>query len=53
ALLKPKLVGLDLFYQAFLSEPRTISGVSGIRAPVNGRYDTTLHAGGLSVRVSF
>nr|WP_086425614.1 outer membrane protein transport protein [Nitrospira cf. moscoviensis SBR1015] len=51
--LKPKLVGLDLFYQAFLYEPRTISGVSGIRAPVNGRYDTTLHAGGLSVRVSF
>ena len=51
--LKPKLVGVDLFYQAFLYEPRTISGVSGIRAPVNGRYDTTLHAGGLSVRVSF
>lgn len=50
---KPKLVGLDLFYQAFLYEPRTISGVSGVRAPVNGRYDTILHAGGLSIRVSF
>ena len=51
--LKPKLVGLDLFYQAFLYEPRTISGVSGVRAPVNGRYDTVLHNGGISVRVSF
>ncbi len=51
--LKPKRIGLDLFYQAFLYEPRTITGVSGIRAPVNGRYDTVLHTGGLSIRVSF
>ena len=51
--LKPKLVGVDLFYQAFLYEPRTIAGNTGIRTSVNGRYDSTLHAGGFSVRISF
>lgn len=50
---KTKLVGLDIFYQAFLYEPRTISGNTGLRATVNGLYDTTLHAGGFSIRASF
>jgi long-chain fatty acid transport protein len=50
---KAKLIGVDLSYQAFLYEPRTISGNTGLRAAVNGLYNTTLHAGGFSVRVSF
>lgn len=50
---KTKLVGLDIFYQAFLYEPRTISGNTGLRATVNGLYSSTLHAGGFSVRASF
>ncbi len=50
---KATLVGVDLSYQTFLYEPRTISGNTGLRAAVNGLYNTTLHAGGLSVRVSF
>lgn len=51
--IKAKLVGVDLFYQAFLYEPRTISGNTGLRAAVNGLYNSTLHAGGFSVRASF
>ncbi len=51
--IKTKLVGVDIFYQAFLYEPRTISGNTGLRATVNGRYDSTLHAGGFSIRASF
>ncbi len=50
---KAKLVGVDLSYQAFLYEPRTISGNTGLRASANGLYNTTLHAGGFSVRASF
>ncbi len=50
---KAKLIGIDLSYQAFLYEPRTISGNTGLRAAVNGLYNTTLHAGGLSVRAGF
>ena len=50
---KTKLVGLDVFYQAFLFEPRTISGNTGLRATVNGLYSSTLHAGGFSIRASF
>lgn len=50
---RTKLVGLDIFYQAFLYEPRTISGNTGLRATVNGIYSSTLHAGGFSFRASF
>ena len=50
---KPKVIGLDLSYQAALYEQRTVSGNTGVRAPVNGIYSTTLHAGGLSVRVMY
>ena len=49
--LKPKLIGLDLSYQAALYEDRT---VVGNRNPtVNGLYKTTLHTGGVSIRVAF
>ena len=49
--LKPKLIGLDLSYQAALYEDRT---VVGNRNPtVNGLYKTTLHTGGISIRVAF
>jgi long-chain fatty acid transport protein len=48
-----KLAGVDVSYQAFLYEPRTVAGNTGIRATVNGRYDTILHAGGFSIRVGF
>ncbi|HEU4502423.1 MAG TPA: outer membrane protein transport protein [Nitrospira sp.] len=49
--LKPKLIGLDLSYQAALYEDRT---VVGNRNPtVNGLYQTTLHTGGISIRVAF
>ena len=50
---KAKLVGLDLSYQAFLYEPRTVAENTGPRAIVNGLYTTTLHTGALSVRASF
>lgn len=51
--IKAKLVGVDLSYQAFLYEPRTVTGNTGLRAGVNGRYDTVLHSGGFSARMSF
>ncbi len=50
---KPKAIGFDLSYQASLYEQRTISGNTGVRAPVNGLYSTTLHTGGVSVRVLY
>jgi long-chain fatty acid transport protein len=49
--LKPKAIGVDFSYQAALYEDRT---VMGNRNPtVNGTYKTTLHNGGVSVRVMF
>src|SRR5262245_870057 len=42
---KPKAVGLDLSYQASIYEQRTVSGNTGVRAPVNGVYSTMLHTG--------
>ena len=49
--LKPKLLGLDLSYQAALYEDRT---VVGNRNPtVNGSYKSVLHTGGISIRVAF
>ena len=49
--LKPKLIGLDLSYQAALYEDRT---VVGNRNPtVDGRYKSVLHTGGISIRVAF
>ena len=49
--LKPKSIGLDLSYQASFYEDRT---VLGNRNPtVNGTYRTTLHTGGISIRMSY
>ena len=50
---KPKAVGVDLSYQASLYEQRTVTGNTGVRAPVNGVYSTTLHTGGVSFRVVY
>ena len=51
--MKAKVVGVDVSYQVSLYEPRTITGNTLARAGVNGFYQNTAHAGGLSVRISF
>ncbi len=48
-----KAIGVDLSYQASLYEDRTVAGNTGVRAGVNGLYKTTLHTGGLSIRMNF
>ena len=48
---KTKLIGLDFSYQAALFEERTITG--NRNPTVNGLYKTTLHTGGVSIRVAF
>jgi long-chain fatty acid transport protein len=48
---KPKSIGLDLSYQAALYEDRTIAG--NRNPTVNGLYKTTLHVGGVSIKVAF
>jgi long-chain fatty acid transport protein len=47
----PKAVGLDLAYQAVLSDSRQISNNNDPR--VNGRWNTTTHVGSISFRVNF
>jgi long-chain fatty acid transport protein len=49
--LKPKLVGLDLGYQAAFYEVRTINGNQN--PTVNGRYDTMIHVGAVSLRFNY
>jgi long-chain fatty acid transport protein len=49
--LKPKSIGLDLSYQAALYEDRTITG--NRNPTVDGLYRTTLHTGGLSIKVAY
>jgi long-chain fatty acid transport protein len=49
--LKPKSIGLDLSYQAVLYEDRTITG--NRNPTVDGPYRTTLHAGGVSIKVAY
>jgi long-chain fatty acid transport protein len=44
-------IGLDLSYQASLYDARTIAG--NRNPTVNGTYRTTLHTGGLSLRLLF
>lgn len=44
-------IGLDLSYQASLYDARTIAG--NRNPTVNGAYRTTLHTGGLSLRLLF
>jgi long-chain fatty acid transport protein len=51
--LKPRGIGLDLSYQTSLYEQRTVSGNQGLRAQVNGLYTTTLHTGGISIRMIY
>ena len=49
--LKPKSIGLDLSYQASIYDQRTITGNQN--PSVNGLYKTTLHTGGVSIKVGF
>jgi len=49
--LKPKAIGLDISYQASLYEDRTVQGNRS--PPVDGIYKTTLHTGGVSIKVSY
>lgn len=51
--IKAKAIGLDLSYQTSIYEDRTVSGNTGVRAGVNGRYQSTFHTGGISVRINF
>lgn len=44
-------IGLDLSYQAVFLESRQVTG--NLNPRVNGRYDTFLHIGTLSLRVGF
>jgi long-chain fatty acid transport protein len=50
---KAQAIGLDLSYQVSLYEARTVSGNSGVRAGVNGFYQSAFHTGGISLRVNF
>lgn len=49
--LKPKLFSIDLSYQAGIYEVRTIVGNQN--PTVNGRYDTLIHVGSLSLRFNY
>lgn len=49
--LKPKLFAIDLSYQAAFYEVRTVTGNQN--PTVNGRYDTLIHAGSLSLRFNY
>ncbi len=49
--LKPKLFAIDLAYQAAIYEVRTVSGNQN--PTVDGRYDTLIHAGSLSLRFNY
>jgi long-chain fatty acid transport protein len=44
-------IGLDVFYQAFLFDTRTVTGSPN--PTVNGTYHTTNHAGGMTFRMNF
>jgi long-chain fatty acid transport protein len=49
--LKPKLFAIDLSYQAGIYEVRTITGNQN--PTVNGRYDSLIHVGSLSLRFNY
>jgi long-chain fatty acid transport protein len=49
---KPKAIALDLSYQASLYEQRTVTCGCALSV-VNGRYQTTYHTGGVSIRMNF
>lgn len=44
-------IGLDIFYQAFVFDTRTVTGSPN--PTVNGTYHTTNHAGGATFRLNF
>jgi len=44
-------IGLDVFYQAFIFDTRTVT--DSPNPTVNGTYRTTNHAGGVTMRVNF
>ena len=44
-------IGLDVFYQAFVFDTRTVTGSPN--PTVNGTYHTTNHAGGVTFRMNF
>ena len=48
---KPKLIALDVAYQAAFYEVRTISG--NRNPTVDGRYDTFIHHGAISLRFNY
>ena len=49
--LKPKLFAIDLAYQAAFYEVRTITG--NRNPTVNGRYDTLIQVGSISLRFNY
>jgi long-chain fatty acid transport protein len=49
--LKPKLFAIDLSYQAGLYEVRSVAGNQN--PTVNGRYDTLIHVGSISLRFNY
>jgi long-chain fatty acid transport protein len=55
--IKSKSIGLDLSYQVAYYEDRTVVGqtttAAGTNAAVNGTYRTTIHAGGVTLRINF
>jgi long-chain fatty acid transport protein len=48
---RPKAIGLDLAFSAFLYENRTVSG--NLNPTVDGTYKTTYYVGAISLRVNF
>lgn len=46
-----KALGIDVAYQALLFESRTVTGSPN--PTVNGTYQTTTHAGAMTMRVNF
>lgn len=49
--LKPKLLAIDLAYQTGIYEVRTVAGNQN--PTVNGRYDTLIHVGSVSLRFNY
>jgi long-chain fatty acid transport protein len=49
--LSPAAIGIDLAYQAFVHDSRTIA--SNVDPRVNGQWQTTTHVGSIGLRVNF
>lgn len=48
---RPKALGLDVAYQEWIYEPRTVTG--NVNPTVNGTYHAFVHLGTVSVKVQF